>query len=71
MPVETPCVQVCVIDPPTGFCLGCGRTGHEIGSWLAMSAETRRAVMAALPERLSRLASDRPPPRRRLPGQRA
>ncbi|MFT3989615.1 DUF1289 domain-containing protein [Aestuariivirga sp.] len=53
--IETPCIKVCVIDPETGFCIGCGRTGMEIGGWLGLSADERRAIMAALPERVSTL----------------
>lgn len=36
----------------TGYCFGCGRTREEIGGWLAMTPETRRAVMNELPARL-------------------
>lgn len=50
--METPCIKTCVIDPLTGFCIGCGRTGAEIGDWIAMTPDRRRAVMAGLPERL-------------------
>jgi uncharacterized protein len=50
--IESPCILVCAIDMKTGFCFGCGRTREEIGAWSIMSAETRRSVMAGLPERL-------------------
>ena len=40
--IETPCVKICVVDPETGFCIGCGRTRNEIGGWLGMSPEQRR-----------------------------
>lgn len=50
--VETPCILVCMIDEGSGFCLGCGRTGEEIGAWLAMTPAARRALMASLSERL-------------------
>jgi predicted Fe-S protein YdhL (DUF1289 family) len=53
--IETPCIKVCVIDPETGFCVGCGRTRGEIGSWLGLSAVERRQIMATLPERVSTL----------------
>jgi predicted Fe-S protein YdhL (DUF1289 family) len=54
-PIETPCVKICVVDPETGFCIGCGRTRGEIGGWLGMSADERRSVMTALPERVENL----------------
>ena len=53
--IETPCVKVCVVDPETGYCIGCGRTRSEIGAWLSMSAADRRQVMDALPERMANL----------------
>jgi len=53
--VETPCVKVCVLDPETGFCIGCGRTRREIGGWLAMSPPDRRSIMESLPERIETL----------------
>jgi len=51
--LESPCIRLCRIDPSSGLCEGCGRTLAEIAGWLAMSAETRRAVMADLPRRLA------------------
>jgi len=51
-PISTPCVNVCVIDPLSSLCVGCGRTGAEIGAWMTMSEAERMAVMAALGERL-------------------
>ena len=53
--IETPCIKVCVIDPETGFCVGCGRTRGEIGGWLAMNSAERQNIMAALPERVDTL----------------
>jgi uncharacterized protein len=53
--IETPCVKICVVEPETGFCIGCGRTRDEIGAWLGMSAGERSSVMAGLPERVENL----------------
>jgi predicted Fe-S protein YdhL (DUF1289 family) len=53
--IETPCIKVCVVDPDSGYCIGCGRTRGEIGSWLGFSPEARRAVMAVLPDRVASL----------------
>ena len=53
--IETPCIKICVVDPETGFCIGCGRTRTEIGGWLGLSPEQRRGVMAELPERVEGL----------------
>lgn len=57
MTIDTPCIRICVIDPASGFCEGCGRTGSEIGSWLGMQSGQRREIMAALPERMKTMAS--------------
>ncbi len=49
---STPCVRVCLIDPETGLCEGCGRTREEIGQWFRLPEEERLRIMAELPERL-------------------
>ncbi|HEY7748210.1 MAG TPA: DUF1289 domain-containing protein [Aestuariivirgaceae bacterium] len=64
--IESPCIKVCVLDPGSGFCIGCGRTREEIASWLDLNAEERRHVMGVLPGRISSL-TDR---RRRKGGRR-
>ncbi len=53
MSIESPCILVCVLDPTTGYCFGCGRTGEEIAGWSAISSKDRRAVMDLLPARLA------------------
>ena len=53
--IETPCVKICVVDPETQFCIGCGRTRGEIAGWIAMGASSRHAIMLALPERVATL----------------
>lgn len=50
--IESPCILVCSVDERTGYCFGCGRTRAEIGAWIEMGSEARRAVMALLPARL-------------------
>lgn len=51
--IESPCILVCSIDMKTGYCFGCGRTRDEISGWMDMTPETRREIMAQLPERLA------------------
>jgi predicted Fe-S protein YdhL (DUF1289 family) len=53
--IETPCVKICVVDPETGFCIGCGRTRTEIAGWIGMVPAERRTIMESLPERVSTL----------------
>ena len=49
--VETPCVQICLIDDVDGLCVGCARTLAEIAEWGSYSAAQRSAVMGQLPRR--------------------
>lgn len=53
--METPCVNICMLDDASGLCIGCGRCGDEIARWAEMAPEQRRAVMNMLPERLDRM----------------
>jgi predicted Fe-S protein YdhL (DUF1289 family) len=53
MTQETPCTAVCIIDPRTSLCLGCGRTLAEIARWHRMDGAERREVMAQLPQRMT------------------
>jgi len=53
MSKETPCIAVCIIDPQTSLCVGCGRTLPEIACWSRMTGTERRAVMARLAERMA------------------
>ena len=52
MSIETPCIAVCMIDPKTSLCFGCGRTLPEIARWGRMDRAERLAVMALLPARM-------------------
>ena len=49
--VLSPCIQICIIEPGDGLCVGCARTLDEIASWSSMSNEARRAVVQILPQR--------------------
>ncbi len=53
MSKDTPCIAVCMIDPKTSLCFGCGRTLPEIARWGRMEATERRTVMALLPQRMA------------------
>ena len=43
MSIETPCIAVCMIDPRTSLCFGCGRTLPEIARWHRIDNAERRA----------------------------
>lgn len=49
--MESPCVKVCVIDPASGLCEGCGRSRHEIARWSSYSDAERREIMRTLEHR--------------------
>lgn len=53
MAIETPCTQICLIEPQRGYCLGCGRSLSEIESWIGLSDRERSRIMADLPRRLA------------------
>ena len=31
--IDSPCIDICTIDPNNGECIGCGRTLDEINNW--------------------------------------
>lgn len=57
--IETPCIKVCVLDPASGLCQGCGRSLDEIARWGSMSMEERRRIMAELKGRVVDLLGER------------
>jgi uncharacterized protein len=67
--IESPCVKVCAIDATTGWCLGCGRSMAEIGSWSSLSNDSRRTIMTELDARKATIADrDERAKLYRLPG---
>jgi uncharacterized protein len=55
--VSTPCINVCLLDPLSALCIGCGRTGEEITAWATMIETERLAIMAGLEQRLANARS--------------
>ena len=53
MSIETPCIAVCMIDPRTSLCFGCGRTLPEIARWHRIDNSERLAIMELLPARMA------------------
>jgi uncharacterized protein len=54
----SPCIGVCIIDPASGYCLGCARTIPEIAGWLDFSPEEKRRLLETLAERQRRRMTD-------------
>lgn len=55
--VLSPCVNICVLDSATGWCVGCGRSGDEIEEWPEAADARRQAILDDLPERMETLRS--------------
>jgi predicted Fe-S protein YdhL (DUF1289 family) len=63
MSKETPCIAVCMMDPKTKLCFGCGRTLPEIARWHRMETAERLAVMEGLAARMAEAGLSQMPPR--------
>jgi uncharacterized protein len=63
MSKETPCIAVCMMDPKTKLCFGCGRTLPEIARWHRMETAERLAVMEGLAARMAEAGLELMPPR--------
>lgn len=57
--IESPCTNICVIHPDAKICVGCYRTGDEIGAWRSFSPQERQEIMALLHLRESQLKKRR------------
>ena len=44
--MRTPCIDICVLHPREGICVGCYRTGDEIAAWSTLTDAERDALMA-------------------------
>ena len=58
--IESPCEKICIVDPPSGLCRGCGRSLIEIERWTAYSDGDRASITAELPRRLADMTARRP-----------
>ncbi len=56
--MESPCKNICAIDPPTGLCVGCGRTLSEIGEWASAPPERKQQILSMLPERMQNIGKN-------------
>ncbi|HXF88114.1 MAG TPA: DUF1289 domain-containing protein [Xanthobacteraceae bacterium] len=59
--IVSPCERICLLDPATGLCRGCGRTWREIEHWTRYTDAERAQVAAELPQRLATLRARRQP----------
>lgn len=56
----SPCVDVCRLDPRTGWCLGCGRTSAEIKGWVKLTPFRRKRLERELAQRRAKLEKRTP-----------
>jgi predicted Fe-S protein YdhL (DUF1289 family) len=55
-PVASPCIDVCKLDPETGWCRGCLRTRDEIRAWKTMSDANKLETLDVLLTRIEQAA---------------
>lgn len=58
--MKSPCVDVCLFDGLTGWCIACGRTKEECRSWKKANQPRLQKISADLPRRLAKLAQRLP-----------
>ena len=63
--LPSPCISICQLDPVSGQCLGCYRTGAEIAAWRSMSVEAQRELLKALRQRRAEATGVKRRPTRR------
>jgi predicted Fe-S protein YdhL (DUF1289 family) len=49
--VESPCINVCAIDPDSDYCQGCFRLLAEIAAWGTSSAQRRKQILDSVESR--------------------
>lgn len=56
--MKSPCIDICMFDRRTGWCVGCGRTRDECRAWKKTRPRKLKALSAQLPRRLAQLGRD-------------
>lgn len=55
---DSPCINVCRLDPVTQVCDGCYRTIEEIAGWMNYSDDQKAAIQSVLPARRIKYGAD-------------
>ena len=58
--VQSPCIDVCRLDPKTAWCLGCARTAAEIRQWPKLTPFRRSRLGRELTRRLVEFGQRQP-----------
>ena len=53
--IESPCVQVCILDEAIGHCIGCGRTRAELWRWTRCAEAEKLEIVKAAAARMAAL----------------
>ncbi|MCE9599351.1 MAG: DUF1289 domain-containing protein [Spirochaetia bacterium] len=51
--IESPCIDVCIMDDYNGMCRGCLRTLEEIENWSRLSDPEKSQLIELIEERKS------------------
>ena len=49
--LDSPCIDICQMDPESGLCVGCGRTIEEIANWSSYTNEKKKNILKQLKSR--------------------
>jgi len=49
--INSPCINICVINAETGYCSGCFRTIAEISRWPELTPEQKIELLRELTDR--------------------
>ncbi|MGV8932228.1 MAG: DUF1289 domain-containing protein [Luteimonas sp.] len=60
MSKPSPCIEICKIDRPSGWCIGCGRTVQEIRTWSAIKPYSKNKISGELQRRMDRISERKP-----------
>jgi predicted Fe-S protein YdhL (DUF1289 family) len=56
--IESPCINICEIDPATRLCQGCYRTLGEIAAWADASDATKQLILGAVAQRRHKIDAE-------------
>lgn len=56
MPIESPCISICVLDNSGKYCLGCYRTAEEVEKWNSLSEKEQKNLLSLLDVRRNDLS---------------
>ena len=55
--MKSPCLDICIFDGKTGWCIGCGRTLTECRLWKKAKSPVLKSIAKDLPRRMIKLTA--------------